>query len=138
MYLDILDNVKEELRVIATLALQAKSTEANRSNIHTDLVNNVPDHSNLTKPATPINVPDDSTNISDLKTRESLIVSQKTRDSIKFAVETISSQSRASTKSADHDESKSESSIGAGSSVIGHDISSYKIENLFGKNFFLV
>ena len=117
--------------------MQAKSTEANKNNIHSDLVNNVPDHSNLTKPATPINVPDDSTNISDLKTRESPIVSQKMRDNIRSAVEMSSSQSRASTKSADHDESQSESSIGAGSSVIGQDISSYKIENLFGKKTFL-
>ena len=118
--------------------MQAKSTEANKNNIHTDLVNNVPDHSNLNKPATHINVPDDSTNISDLKTRKSPIVSQKTRDNIKSAVETSSSQSRASTKSADHDESQSESSIGAGSPVIGQDISSYKIENLFGKKFLLL
>ena len=135
---DILENVKEELRIIATLALQAKSTEVNQNKIHTDLVNNIPDYSNLNKHATSNHVPDISTNISDLKTRESLNTSQKTREDIRSAVEMNSSQSRASTRSADHDESQSESSVGAGSSVIGQDISSCKIENLFGKKSFFI
>ena len=131
--------MKEELRIIATLALQAKSTEANQNKIHTDLVNNIPDYSNLNNHATFNHiVPDNSTNISDLKTRESLNTSQKTREDIRSAVEMNSSQSRASTRSADHDESQSESSVGAGSSVIGQDISSYKIENLFGRKSFFV
>ena len=129
--------MKEELRIIATLALQAKSTEANQNKIHTDLVNNIPDYSNLNKHATFNHVPDNSTNISNLKTRESPNnTSQKTREDIRSAVEMNSSQSRASTRSADHDESQSESSVGAGSSVIGQDISSHKIENLFGRKFF--